>query len=239
MRKGIVFLMIMAVSVYFSYGATSFAYETVEVKNGGSIEGVVEFTGATVPKDPMLKLSSETKYCGTSLPAEKYVIKDKKIANVAVYITEIKSGKAIPAEPLTITNIKCLFSPHVAIGYKGGKLTQKNDDPIFHNIHTYLNGKTMFNIGLPEKGSSVTKPLLRDGLMEVTCDSHPWMHGFIVILDHPYGAVTNESGAFIIKDVPAGTYAVEAWHEALGKVKVADVKVESGKATKIKIDYKK
>jgi len=237
MRKGIVLLIIMA--VFFSFSVASLAYETVEVKNGGSIEGVVEFAGATAPKDPMLKLSSETKYCGTSLPAEKYVIKDKKIANVVVYITDIKAGKAIPAEPLTITNIKCAFSPHVAVGYKGGKLTQKNDDPIFHNIHTYLNGKTMFNIGLPEKGSSVTKPLPRDGLMEVTCDSHPWMHGFIIILDHPYGAVSKENGEFEIKDIPAGTYTIEAWHEALGKVKVANVKVESGKATRIKIEYKK
>ncbi len=237
MRKGIIFLTMMAVS--FSFVVASFAYETAEVKNGGSIEGVVEFAGATVPKDTMLKLSSETKYCGTSLPAEKYLIKDKKIANVVVYITDIKSGKAIPTEPVTITNIKCLFSPHVAVASKGGKLTQKNDDPIFHNIHTYLNGKTMFNIGLPEKGSSVTKPLPRDGLMEVTCDSHPWMHGYIMILDHPYGAVSKENGEFEINDIPAGTYAIEAWHEALGKMKVAAVKVESGKATKIKIEYKK
>ncbi len=237
MRKVFVFLGVLTVSFYFSL--TAFAYETIEVKNGGTIEGVAEFAGATVPKDPMLKLSSETKYCGTSLPAEKYLIKDRKIENVIVYLVDIKSGKAIPAAPITLTNIKCAFSPHVAVGFKGGKIIQKNDDPIFHNIHTYINGKTAFNIGLPEKGSSVTKPLLRDGLMEVTCDSHPWMHGFVQILDHPYGAVTNAKGEFMIKDIPAGTYTVEAWHEALGKVKEANVKVDSGKATKIKIEYKK
>jgi hypothetical protein len=237
MRKGSIFLCVCA--VIFSLSSVSFAYETIEVKNGGSIEGVVEFSGATVPKDPMMKLSSETKYCGTSLAAEKYMIKDRKIENVAVYLVDVKSGKAIPTAPITLTNIKCAFAPHVAVGFKGGKIIQKNDDPIFHNIHTYINGKTAFNIGLPEKGSSVTKPLLRDGLMEVTCDSHPWMHGYVQILDHPYGAVTNVKGEFAIKDIPAGTYTVEAWHEALGKVKDANVKVESGKATKIKIEYKK
>jgi hypothetical protein len=237
MKRCVIFLSFLAVLISFS--AVSFAYETIEVKNGGSIEGVVEFTGATVPKDPMVTLSSEVKYCGKTLPAEKYLIKDKMIENVAVYLTDVKSGKAMPTEPLTLTNIKCLFSPHVAVGFKGGKIIQKNDDPIFHNIHTYLNGKTMFNIGLPEKGSSVTKPLPREGLMEVTCDSHPWMHGFIQILDHPYGAVTNAKGEFAIKDIPAGTYTVEAWHEALGKVKTANVKVESGKASKIMLEYKK
>ncbi len=237
MRKRVIFF--TSVIAILSFAAASLAYETIDVKNGGSIEGIVEFAGAAVPKDPMLKLSSETKYCGTSLPAEKYLIKDRKIENVVVYLVDVKSGKAIPATPITLTNIKCGFSPHVAVGFKGGKIIQKNDDPIFHNIHTYINGKTAFNIGLPEKGSSVTKPLLRDGLMEVTCDSHPWMHGYVQILDHPYGAVTNAKGEFAIKDIPAGTYTVEAWHEALGKVKEANVKVEGGKAPKIKIEYKK
>jgi hypothetical protein len=237
MQKGSIFLSVFA--VLFSLSSVSFAYETIDVKNGGSIEGVAEYAGATVPKDPMMTLSSETKYCGKSLAAEKYLIKDRKIENVVVYLVDVKSGKAIPATPITLTNIKCLFAPHVAVGFKGGKIIQKNDDPIFHNIHTYVNGKTAFNIGLPEKGSSVTKPLLRDGLMEVTCDSHPWMHGFVQILDHPYGAVTNAKGEFSIKDIPAGTYTVEAWHEALGKVKVGSVKVESGKASKIKVEFKK
>ncbi len=236
-KKG--FMIVCALTAVLASSLVSYAYEVIEVKNGGSIEGVAEFTGATVPKDPMLTLSSETKYCGKNMPAEKYMIKDRKIENVVVYLTDIKSGKAIPVEPITLTNIKCAFAPHVAVGFKGGKVIQKNDDPIFHNIHTYVNGKTAFNIGLPEKGSSVTKPLLRDGLMEVTCDSHPWMHGFVQILDHPYGAVTNAKGEFSIKDIPAGTYTVEAWHEALGKVKVGSVKVESGKASKIKVDFKK
>jgi hypothetical protein len=227
-----------AATMVVLWAMTSFAYETIEVKNGGSIEGIVEFTGATAPKDPVLSLSSEVKYCGKSLPAGKYLIKDKKIANVVVSIQDIKAGKAIPTQPVTLTNLKCVFEPHVSVGFKGGKILQKNDDPIFHNIHTYLNNKTMYNIGLPEKGSTVEKPLLRPGLMEVTCDSHPWMHGFVQIFEHPYAVVTDAKGEFSIKDVPPGTYTIEAWHEALGTVKVAGVKVESGKASKITLEFK-
>ncbi len=237
MRKGIICAGVVA--AIFSFSLASFAYETIEVKNGGNIEGVVEFAGANVPKDPILKLSSETKYCGTSLAAEKYVIKDRKIKNVVVYIEEIKAGKAVPAEPIELTNLKCAFEPHVAVGFKGSKFVERNDDPIFHNIHTYLNGRTMYNIGLPEKGSSVTKPLTKTGTIEVTCDSHPWMHGYLFVSDNPYAAVTNVKGEFSIKGLPAGTYTVEAWHEALGKAKVANVKVESGKTSKIKLEYKK
>ncbi|MGD1075339.1 MAG: carboxypeptidase regulatory-like domain-containing protein [Thermodesulfovibrionales bacterium] len=219
--------------------SASFAYETMEVKNGGSIEGVVEFAGGSVPQDKMQKLSSEQKYCGNQLPKEEYLIKDRKIQNVVVYIEDIKSGKTIPPEPVTLTNLKCLFVPHVAVGFKGNKFIERNDDPIFHNIHTYINSKTMYNIGLPEKGSLVTKPLTKTGLIEVTCDSHPWMHGYLQVFDHPYAVVSDENGAFMIKDIPPGMYTIEAWHEALGKVKVANVKVESGKTSKIKLEYKK
>ncbi len=236
MRKGNIVAGVLAVLLSFSL--TSFAYETIEVKNGGSIEGVVGLAGAVL-KDPTVTLSSETKYCGKSMPAEKYVIKDKKIKNVVVYIEEIKAGKAVPAESVTLTNAKCAFVPHVAVGFKGNKFVERNDDTIFHNIHTYLNGRTMYNIGLPEKGASVTKPLTKTGVIEVTCDSHPWMHGYLYVSDNPYAVVTNDKGEFSLKDLPPGTYTVEAWHEALGKVKVPNVKVESGKATKITLEYKK
>jgi hypothetical protein len=236
MQRAFAFLSMMA--VIFAFSVSSFAYDVVEVKSGGSIEGTVEFEG-TPPKDPMLTLSSEQKYCGNSLPARKYLIKDKKIANVVVYITDIKSGKALPTESVTLTNLKCEFVPRVSVGFKGNQFIERNDDTIFHNIHTYLNGRTMYNIGLPEKGSSVKKPLTKTGIIEVTCDSHPWMHGYLYVADNPYAAVTGEKGEFSLTNVPPGTYTVEAWHEALGKAKVANVKVESGKPAKIKIEYKK
>ncbi|HAM50270.1 MAG TPA: hypothetical protein DCP92_06090 [Nitrospiraceae bacterium] len=225
--------------VIFFLSSASFAYEAIEVKNGGSIEGIVEFSGGTIPQDKMQKLSSEQKYCGHQLPKEEYLIKDRKIQNVVVYIEDIKSGKAIPPEPVTLTNLKCLFVPHVAVGFKGNRFVEKNDDPIFHNIHTYIDGKTMYNIGLPEKGSTINKPLTKTGLIEVTCDSHPWMHGYLQVFDQPYATVTNAKGEFVIQDIPPGMYTIEAWHEALGKVKLTSVKVDSGKVSKIKLEYKK
>ncbi|MCC7261086.1 MAG: DUF2012 domain-containing protein, partial [Candidatus Latescibacteria bacterium] len=45
---------------------------------------------------------------------------------------------------------------------------------------------------------------------------HPWMAGYVVVTPHPYFAVTAADGSFEIKDVPAGKYVVEVWHEYLG-----------------------
>ncbi len=42
------------------------------------------------------------------------------------------------------------------------------------------------------------------------------MSAWIVVIDHPYHAVTDARGAFTLSDVPPGTYEMEIWHETLG-----------------------
>ena len=230
---------ILVLFLLFCLSSVSSAYEVTEVKNGGGIEGMVTFAGPNIPRDETLSISSDVKHCGKSLPAEKYLITpDRRIKNVVVFITNIKSGKTIPKSEATVDNAKCAFVPHVSVGFVGNNFTTKNTDPMFHNIHTYISGKTVYNIGLPNQGSTVSKPLRRTGLMEITCDAHPWMHGYTYIFDHPYATVSSEKGEFIIKDIPPGVYNIEAWHEALGTVKKENVKVEAGKQSQIKLEYK-
>ncbi len=231
---------IMFLAVFFLLPSVSFGYEAIGVKNGGSIEGQVIFAGATVPQDEPVKLSSETEYCGKTLPSERYLISaDGKIRNVVVFLTGVKSGKAIPTDAVAVTNSKCTFVPHVSVGFKGSKLIMKNDDPVFHtfDIHASLDGKELYHVGLHEKGSEVTKTLAKTGLMELTCYVHPWQLAYVYIFAHPYAAVTDEKGGFVIRDIPPGTYTAEAWHEALGIIKIPDVKVESGKTSSIRLEY--
>ena len=42
------------------------------------------------------------------------------------------------------------------------------------------------------------------------------MNAYVGVVEHPYFAVTPDGGAFELKNLPAGTYTVEAWHEKLG-----------------------
>ena len=53
-------------------------------------------------------------------------------------------------------------------------------------------------------------------MVRFKCDVHSWMDAYAGVLDHPYFAVTANGGAFELKDVPPGTYTIEAWHEKLG-----------------------
>jgi plastocyanin len=225
-------------AVAFTAGAK---YEVTTVTDGGSIEGTVMFAGATIPKDETVTLTSEQELCGNTLPAQKYLINSsKQIKNVVVFIEAITAGKPFPKKPVVVDNKKCAFDPHVAVSFRaqGSKITYSNSDPVFHNVHSYIKGKTVVNLGLPKQGSTVTKPVRKSGVMEVKCDSHPWMLGYVYVLRHPYGTVTDEKGSFALSDIPPGTYNISAWHEALGTVKMEGVKVEAGKARKIKVEFK-
>ena len=55
------------------------------------------------------------------------------------------------------------------------------------------------------------------------------MNAEMMVVSHPYYAVTNESGSFEFTGVPPRTYQIAAWHEgwnSLGKEHAYDVVTE-------------
>jgi hypothetical protein len=100
----------------------------------------------------------------------------------------------------------------------GERLKVKSNDPKLHVPHAYLGDRTVFNLSLPFKNTTIdtTNKIRQPGILKVVCDTHAWMLGFIHVFDHPYFAVTNEQGAFLIPDLPAGVYVLKAWHEEAG-----------------------
>jgi hypothetical protein len=95
------------------------------------------------------------------------------------------------------------------------KINLKSSDPVNHNVNAKLKANATFN-SLLSGGQSLpyapTSPERSPAL--VTCDIHPWMKAYWLILDNPYFAVTDEKGNFEMKNVPAGTQKVVVWQEA-------------------------
>lgn len=215
----------------------SAAYEAVTVANGGAIEGVVTLSG-TAPAGATLKVTKNQDYCGAAIPDPTYTIgAGGGLENVIVYLKDISKGKAAPAEPLALVNEHCMFSPRVQGAMVGESLKISSNDTVLHNTHPQNaeTNATIYNVALPFKGFSVTKPLPGSpGLIKIKCDAHEWMHAWIMELEHPYYATTGADGRFTIKDVPPGTYTLVAWHEAAGE-KSEPVVVAAGQTAKSKI----
>ena len=79
---------------------------------------------------------------------------------------------------------------------------------------------------------------VKEVMVPFKCDVHGWMNGWLVVTESPYVAVTNNSGAFKLTDVPAGSYTVEVWHETLGKSS-QKVTVKGKEDAKVNFELKK
>jgi hypothetical protein len=213
------------------------AYEVVTVTNGGTIDGVVTLSG-TAPTEAPIKVTKNQDYCGQTIPDPAYTVDASGgVANVIVYLKDITKGKAAPSEPLALVNSKCMFAPRAQGAMVSQQVKISSEDTVLHNTHPQNaeTSATIFNVALPFKGFSVTKPLPAMPMMiKVKCDAHEWMHAWIMELEHPYYATTSADGHFTIKDVPPGNYTLAVWHEVAGE-KSAPVVVAAGQTVKPKI----
>ena len=95
-----------------------------------------------------------------------------------------------------------------------------NSDATMHNIHGLPKVNREFNFGMPktlkEKTISFDKS---EDVFVVKCDVHPWMKTWVVVLEHPYWAVTDADGNFSLDTdkLEPGTYDLCFWHEKWDK----------------------
>lgn len=181
----------------------------------GTIEGTVKIT-KPVPAQPPLPVVKDGSVCGKEAPNENVVAdKNGRLQNVIVYVKDAKfTGKVAPVANASLDQKQCRYFPHVQAVTVGTPLSLMNNDAILHNVHANESDMTVFNVAMPIKGQKLPIPMRKPGLMKLQCDAgHTWMNGWIYVFEHPYFAVTDDKGAFAIKDVPAGDYTLELWHE--------------------------
>ncbi len=207
----------------------------------GSIAGTVGFTGAA-PRLPKLQLSDPMCKAANAEDPSVQLSKDgKALANVVVRISQgAKAGGAAPAGPVVITQQGCMYHPHVLAAMSGQKVEVKNADETVHNVHASAKpqGKetTLFNVVQPPGAKEIEKDPKALDVVKLKCDIHPWMAAYVVYSEHPYFAVSDETGAFEIKGVPPGEYTVEAWHERFG-TRTATVTVADGQPVDPKLSF--
>ena len=202
-------------------------YQQVDVKNGATISGTVRLKGA--PRIVEVKVLQDHARCGNTKTSPALVLgKDNVVANAVVSLEGISSGKKFPAKLPEMDQVNCEYVPHIAMMPAGAKCHIVNSDPILHNVHSYDLAKrdavgrpdTDFNVALPIAGMNREVPLENPGIHQTLCDAgHPWMNGYLVVMTHPYFAVTDSNGAFTLDNVPAGTYKIKMWHEGVPALK--------------------
>lgn len=216
------------------------SYKVVEVKNGGTISGVVKYQGEIPPpKKPQIVKDHET--CGHH-PSEVPLInvdKDGRVAEAVVFLADIAEGKDFPKSgaPPIIDQKACQFHPHVQVVRARQPVEIVNSDPVAHNINASQRIYTLFNILQPQQNMRATQQFDRPGLVNLRCNVHDWMQAYVYVVVHPYVVITAEDGTFKFDDVPAGKYELAVWQEYLDE-QTFDVEVKPGETSTLSLTLK-
>ena len=152
-----------------------------------------------------------------------------------VYIDHVNGEFPPPKENPHMSQKGMVFQPHILPVLKGSTVDFTNDDTVRHNVFSAPGSATIFNLGIYGAGVKKTETFNNLGEVDLLCSVHPEMSAFVIVLQNPYYALTDNEGNFEIRDVPPGTYQLKVWHEKL-KEASQQVTVAAGKTTTV--DFK-
>lgn len=193
----------------------------------GTLRGRFLFEGP-LPAVEKLQIERDSEVCGlTGLVDESLVIhpENRGLKNVILWL---ESKTPVPVHPDYLNNVPkpalldnkgCRFEPRVVQLRTGQTLELRNSDPVAHNAAAWLKRSTPFNEVIPI-GQSTQRIMRKAETLpaRVDCSIHAWMRAWLVVLDHPYAAVTDDHGRFEMPNVPAGSWRIRVWHERPGNL---------------------
>ena len=214
---------IVALLCAFLSGAASRAagqesYQVISVTDGGTITGTVKWSGpqphlASFPitKDPQICDPESAK----TRDLERLIIGPQGgVANTVVYLKDVSRGKAfdLPEQRRFLDQKHCRYEPHVLLVPQHALLQMKSSDATLHTIH--MDGAASYNLPFPFPNQTISRDMQSPGLVNLKCNGgHVWMNAEMFVAPHPYYAVTDDSGKFVLTNVPPGQYVLVAWHE--------------------------
>lgn len=137
-----------------------------------------------------------------------------KLSDFIVYVDQIPATPPPPGKA-TVVQKDAAFEPRVLPISVGSTVQWPNEDDIYHNVFS-MSEPREFNLGL--YSAQETPPVItfdKTGRVDVFCSIHTKMHCIVLVLPNPWFALSDARGRFVIRDVPAGTYKLRAWHERL------------------------
>ncbi|MGE5195605.1 MAG: hypothetical protein ACM3U2_24190 [Deltaproteobacteria bacterium] len=214
----------------------------------GTITGQFLLEG-DIPRLPPLVEKGNTKVndpaicAAADIPDDSLVVDPKTngIANIFVYLP--KAGKVHPRlkasekKEVVFDQKGCRFIPHALVVRTDQVVRVKSGDNCTHNTKTNPLRNQAVNFALQANdraGVEVKNKAPERYPIEVQCNVHNWMTARWLVLDHPYGTVSDEQGKFTIADLPAGEHELVIWQERVGLIdKKYKVNVVAGKTTDV------
>jgi plastocyanin len=125
--------------------------------------------------------------------------------------------RTAPLADQVVTQRDKTFLPHVLAVPLGTTVEFRNEDRIYHNVFSIAKPND-FDAGIRKAGATYTRTFTHPGAVGILCNIHSTMNAYVYVVDSPFFAKAQASGAFTIRGVPPGRYELAAWHEAASSV---------------------
>jgi hypothetical protein len=197
----------------------------------GTLTGRFVFDGKAPTPAPID--TSKDPMCKVKLTDEDLLVDAKGGLANAVIALKTKGVAVNPAyessakDSVELDNKNCHFEPHVLVVRTSQTLLLKNSDPTGHNTNIASISNDGINpilaAGADPLKHKFAKPEVRP--VKVGCNIHTWMGAWLIVRTDPYAAVSDTTGTFTIKDLPAGKeLEFGLWHEKAGYLRNASFK---------------
>lgn len=237
MKSTLCSFMMVGVCVLGMSGLTA---SPVPAAEWGDLTVTFVLDGAAPAPKPA-NVNKDVDFCGKHNLVDEAVVvnpENKGIANVVAWLYVERGGKKPPVhesyadaakKEVHFDNKNCRFEPHILPVLTKQTVIIGNVDPVGHNTNIGASANPPSNVLVPAGGTLKQTFNVEERLpTPVSCNIHPWMKGYMVVKELPYVAVSDQNGQVTMKNLPAGKWTFQFWHETSGYVR--DV-VQSGKKT--------
>ena len=215
---------------------TSLLAESDEKASG---ELKVKVVGKNLPGSHSMNVEVDPDVCGKTHSLENTKVSPEGYLQNAVVWLESPSLKTIAPvgadQALVIDN--CDLSPRVVLLSPQSLLEISSKDSILFQIRSKGQKNPKQVRPLPPNLQKVSFRFREPEIVPISCDLHPWMKAFIVVMSHPFYRITNTVGDAKFPKVPYGEYDLYLWHEIFGQKKWANKVSIKSKSTGLKIDW--
>lgn len=138
----------------------------------------------------------------------------KPIVDAVVSLAAPHQGPVRFSWPYRMAQQNLQFDPFVLIVPAGADVAFPNLDKVRHHVYSFSPAKS-FELKLYGQDETKVVRFDRPGVVPLGCNIHDSMVGFIVVVDTPFAAKTDASGAAMLRGAPAGAFALSVWHPYL------------------------
>jgi hypothetical protein len=172
---------------------------------------------------------------------------NQSVREAIVYLGGFAVGSANPEtnSMVILDQRNSEFIPRIQIARSGVPLILRNSDPILHVVRIdSMSGtndsRRLLQVATPYAGyekkfqlANFAEPTL---LRVTSANGQGWMAAYIAVMPHPWAALTDENGRFVLRNVPAGKHKIYAWHELLGTL-VREVQVNGARTETVDFQF--